>query len=83
MDKSPKTPSPSDPWSVPLAFFERGIEELAKMQARSAEQATRAVDESARIAREIIEQSSRLQAEWLRLGTEAARRGAEAFKAHD
>ena len=80
MEKSTKTPSPSDLWSAPLAFFERGVEELARMQARSAEQATKAVEESARLAKEMIEQSSRLQAEWLRLGTEAARRGAKALE---
>jgi hypothetical protein len=82
VEKSAKTPSPSDLWSAPLAFFERGVEELAKMQARSAEQVSKAVDESARLAKAMIEQSSRLQAEWLRLGTEAARRGAEALERH-
>ena len=38
MEKTSKTPSPT-PWTAPLAFFERGAEELAKMQAQSAVQA--------------------------------------------
>ena len=86
MEKKSQTSSPSDLWSQwlasPAAFVDRGIEEASKMQAQAAEEAYKAIDESARMWKEMIAQTTRLQAEWMRLGAEAARRSVEAVKAH-
>jgi hypothetical protein len=72
----------SEWFASPTAFVDRGIAEATKMQAQAAEEAYKAIDESARLWKEMIAQTTRLQAEWMRLGAEAARRGVDAVKAN-
>jgi hypothetical protein len=53
------------------------FEEMAKLEARSMEQARVAIDESTRLMKSALDYQAQLSAEWRKLALEAAKRATE------
>ncbi|HUB05661.1 MAG TPA: hypothetical protein VMB50_01600 [Myxococcales bacterium] len=64
-----------------LGRFGSMLEEVAKVEAASLEQAQTAVRELSRMTQESLAYAARLSAEWRKMALEAARGGSEIWKA--
>jgi hypothetical protein len=64
-----------------LSRLSSGLDEAARMEARSADQARAAIEELARLAKESLTWSAQMTAEWRRLTLEGARRAVDLMTA--